>query len=291
METNDSEITMETNDSEIILEKNHSETIKEINSSQVIMEKDDLSVSMEKNNPELVELPELFDLTEIEEIQKKKMPAWMRITIAAVAAIVILFAVIWEVAYNVPQEEHIENAPPRARSEVQDEIRKLDWIIPAFLPINEYSRPGTQITQVNGIVIHYIGNPDTTAERNRSYFANLAITGETYASSNFIICLDGQILQCVPVDEIAYASNYRNADTISIELCHPDDTGQFTDETYASAVRLTAWLCKQYGLTSDEVLRHFDVYGKECPKYFVDNEDAWETFKADVAQAIEQSSN
>jgi len=231
------------------------------------------------------------DVTDMENAIKKKAPVWIRITIAAVAAIVILFAFFWEMVYSREAEGNIDNAPPRARSEVQDELNRLDWVTSAFLPINEYSRPGTQITQVNGIVIHYIGNPDTTAERYRSYFAHLAITGETYASSNFIICLDGQILQCVPVDEIAYASNYRNADTISIELCHPDDTGQFTDETYASAVRLTAWLCKQYGLTSDEVLRHFDVYGKECPKYFVDNEDAWETFKADVAQAIEQSSN
>jgi len=229
------------------------------------------------------------EYAEIINSQKNKTPVWLRITIAAVAVIIILFAFIWEILYSGPPKEEYVNAPPRARSEVQDELNSLDWVIPAFLPINEFSRPGRQITQINGIVIHYIGNPGTTAEQNRNYFANLAITGERYASSNFIICLDGTILQCVPVDEIAYATNDRNADTLSIELCHPDDTGQFTDETYASAVRLTAWLCEQYGLSSDDLLRHFDVSGKECPRYFVRDEHAWETFKADVALSMQLS--
>ena len=218
---------------------------------------------------------------------KEKKSILTRITVAAAAAIVILFAYVWETAYQKPQEESKESLPQREISVVQEELNKLDWVVQALLPINEYSRPGTLITVVNGIVIHNIGNPNTTAQQNRNYFANLAETGERYASSNFIINLDGTILQCVPVDEIAYASNNRNADTLSIELCHPDETGQFTDETYTSAILLTAWLCKRYGLSSDDILRHFDVYEKECPRYFVNNEEAWEEFKTDVATAIE----
>ena len=218
---------------------------------------------------------------------RKKKP-WAKIATAAAAAVVILFAFFWEAMKFGEPEVIIENEPPRSRSEVQEKLRKLDWVIPAFLPINEYSRPGTQISQVNAIVIHYVGNPNTTAEQNMSYFSNLAITGEAYVSSNFIIGLDGEILQCVPADEIAYASTHRNADTLSIELCHPDDTGQFTEETYFSAVRLSAWLCRQYDLTSDGIIRHFDVSGKECPIFFVRDEAAWEQFKADVAQAINE---
>ena len=220
-------------------------------------------------------------------ISKQKMSLWMRITVAVVAVVVVIFAFIWEMVYSGTQDEIVDNGPPLARSEIQDKLSKLDWVIPAFLPINEYSRPGMPLSKVNGIVIHNIGNPNTTAEQNRNYFANLATTGERSVSSNFIIDLDGRILQCVPVDEIAYASNTRNVDTLSIELCHPDDTGQFTNETYASAILLTAWLCKQYGITSDGILRHFDVYEKECPRYFVNNEGAWEAFKTGVMQAME----
>ena len=84
----------------------------------------------------------------------------------------------------------------------------------------------------------------------------------------------------------AYASNDRNGDTISIECCHPDDTGAFNTVTYQSMVQLTAWLCNRFGLTSQDVIRHYDVTGKICPKYFVEHEDAWEQFKADVQQQI-----
>ncbi len=73
----------------------------------------------------------------------------------------------------------------------------------------------------------------------------------------------------MPTWEIAYASNERNHDTVSIECCHLDETGEFTEETYASVVQLTAFLCRKYDLTADAVIRHYDVTGKDCPRYFV----------------------
>ena len=53
----------------------------------------------------------------------------------------------------------------------------------------------------------------------------------TEASSNFIVGLEGEIVQCVPTWEVAYASNNRNIDTVSIECCHPDESGKFKKET------------------------------------------------------------
>ena len=152
-----------------------------------------------------------------------------------------------------------------------------------LLTPNEYSRPGTPLTDLNGVVVHYTGNAGTTAEQNRSYFENLK-TGEdgTYASSHFVIGLDGEIIQCIPLDEISYASNERNSDTISIECCHPDETGAFTEATYQSLIELTTWLCEEFDLTSSDVIRHYDVTGKECPLYFVEHEDAWNEFRATI---------
>ena len=86
---------------------------------------------------------------------------------------------------------------------------------------------------------------------------------------------------------ISYASNHRNRDTISIECCHPDDTGQFYDSTYQSLVELTAYLCRQLKLEPSAVIRHHDVTGKMCPKYLVDNWDMWKTFLDDIKQKIE----
>ena len=157
-----------------------------------------------------------------------------------------------------------------------------------LLTVNEYSRPGIALDQVNGIVIHYTANPGSSAKSNRDYFENLQSSHTTKASSHFIVGLDGEIVQCIPTAEIAYASNDRNSDTIAIECCHPDETGKFGDATYSSVINLTAWLCKKFGIGADQVIRHYDVTGKDCPKYYVENPEAWDQFKADVAAKLEE---
>ncbi len=158
------------------------------------------------------------------------------------------------------------------------DITAPPWITQEFLPLNEWSRPGDPLPQVNGVVIHYVGNPGTTAEQNRSYFERLAENHEAYASSHFLVGLDGEVIQCVPLSEISYCSTVRNADTIAIECCHPDAEGKFTEETMASLVKLVDWLIETYDLGREDVIRHYDVAGKECPIYYVRNLDAWEDF-------------
>lgn len=135
---------------------------------------------------------------------------------------------------------------------------------------------------MNGVVVHYVGNPGTTARQNHSYFQNLSSTGETYASSHFLIGLEGEIIQNVPLDEVAYCSSQRNSDTISVECCHPDSGGAFTQETYDSLVRLVRWLMEYYELDAGQVIRHYDVTGKECPLYYVRHPGDWESFLADL---------
>lgn len=160
-----------------------------------------------------------------------------------------------------------------------------------LLDVNEYSRPGTEIESITGIVIHYTANPGSTAQDNRDYFNGLQDGHGTSVSSHFVVGLDGEIVQCVPTWEVAYASNGRNKDTVSIECCHPDETGKFTEETYASVVQLTAFLCNKYDLEAESVIRHYDVTGKNCPKYFVENEEAWSVFREDVKEALKKGSD
>lgn len=155
-----------------------------------------------------------------------------------------------------------------------------------LLTPNSYSRPQTPTDKITGIVIHYVANPGSSAIQNRNYFEGLKDSHETYASSNFVVGLEGEIVQCVPTSEVAYASNERNNDTVSIEVCHPDETGKFNDKTYDSLVWLTGWLCEYLQVLPENVIRHYDVTGKPCPLYFVEHEDAWEQFKGDVAQWI-----
>lgn len=158
-----------------------------------------------------------------------------------------------------------------------------------LLDINSYSRSGIPMKKVNGIVIHYVSNPGTSAMENRNYFENLKDSHATKASAHFIIGLDGEIVQCIPTKEIAYASNTRNTDTIAIECCHPGEDGKFNDKTYRSLVWLTSWLCQRYGLSSDSVIRHYDVTGKLCPIYYVKNPQAWKDFRGEVAEVLRES--
>lgn len=218
------------------------------------------------------------------ERQRKRQRQLLLMRIAFFASLILLGTIVLLLVRkgDKPVEAPIVTVPEKIKYVVTAPDMSVELI-----DVNEYSRPGTALEQVNGVVVHYTGNPGTTAAQNRSYFQNLSETGEAYASSHFVVGIEGEIIQCVPCNEIAYASNERNSDTISIECCTPDDTGKFTQATYDSLVKLVAWLMGRYELSVDEVIRHYDVTGKECPRYYVKNEDAWLSFKEAVVTYID----
>ena len=171
-----------------------------------------------------------------------------------------------------------------ARVQALREATLPDYVTADLIPAVGTARSGRALEDFRGIVIHYVGNPGSSAAGNRTYFA----TPGTQVVSHFVVGLQGEVIQCLPLWERSVASNNRNKDTISIEVCHPDDSGQFNATTYAALVRLTAWLCEVGDLTTDQVIRHYDVSGKECPRYYVRNEAAWEQFLADVQAEIQK---
>lgn len=164
-------------------------------------------------------------------------------------------------------------------------VEKPEWE-EAFLTPNDYSRPGERLPEVNSIFVHYTANRNTSAAQNRSYFESLKDTHERSASAHFIIGYDGEIIQCIPFEEIAYAVKTRNYDSISIECCYESADGSFTKETYDSLIHLLAYLVKKYGLSTDDILRHYDCGGKKCPLYYVEHEDDWEQLKRDVEKLL-----
>lgn len=215
---------------------------------------------------------------------ERTMQIYRRV-VAVVVLIVVLVAV-----FSLHQRMHkrtgqttLANAQDIVATKYIADRPELDV---ELLPVNQYSRPGTELTEVKGIVVHYTANPGSTAKQNRDYFAGLAESHETSASSHFVIGLEGEIVQCIPCNEISYASNNRNKDTISIECCIEDESGKFNDATYQSLIKLVTWLMGRYNLGTDDVIRHYDVTGKNCPKYFVENPDAWEQFKTDLVDYI-----
>lgn len=233
--------------------------------------------------------------------ERKRRIKWDHVLIWFVAAIVTVTA-IWLLLRLIPGDDIdvdkllSETTGIKYETETEPESETEDGSNPVPMPdvdvqlltINEYSRPGKKVDAIEKVVIHYLGNPKTTAQQNHDYFESLKDLQNVSMSANFVIGIKGEIIECVPPGEIAYASNSMNHLSISIENCHLDESGRFTEDTYDSCVRLTAWLVEEYGLKREDIIRHYDVTGKECPLYYVENEDKWEAFRDDVMEYIEE---
>lgn len=162
-----------------------------------------------------------------------------------------------------------------------------------LISINPMTRPGDRLTSVKKIVVHYVGNPNTTALANRNYFESLSNQTEKYASAHYIIGLQGEIIRCVPENEVSWHSGNleMNYNSIGIENCHPDSSGKFSDITLNSLYELLADLCKKYNLNpTTDIIRHYDVIGKSCPKYYVENVAEWENIKNTVVKKMSEMS-
>ena len=173
----------------------------------------------------------------------------------------------------------------------------------ALLTPNEFSRPGLKIKMVQALVLHWFGNPGTSAEYNRVYFESLK-HGTTKASAHYIID-NREIVRCIPEGEVAYhcgtpnLSDYTdyakarwpgehpNWYTLGLEHAHPGWSGAWDKDTIRLSRLLCAGLCFQYGLDPmADILRHYDISGKKCPVYFVDNPTAFKAFKTSVGKTM-----
>lgn len=189
-------------------------------------------------------------------------------------------------------------------------------IITALVSPNPYSRPQSKMLGIRGIAIHWVGNANSKAINNRHYFNNLLKTNKTlkaqgkplrYASSHEIIGLDGEVVICLPKDEVAFhvgANSYKprvktlldnspNRYLYGIETCHPDWEGKFNDKTYRTLVNRSADLLIEFDLkpSKDTIWRHFDVTGKDCPHYYVKNPSAWDKLVADITKRYHEKIN
>ena len=163
-----------------------------------------------------------------------------------------------------------------------------------FLTPNKYSRPQIPLKEVKKIAVHYVGNPNTSALANRNYFENCK-EGGRYVSSHYIVGLKGEVIQCIPLNEWSYCTNQANGYTISIETCHPKSDGIFNDSTYVSLCELCAMLLKKFNLTTNDLIRHYDVTRKTCPLHWTPTKyqseavatARWNRFKQDVQTVMD----
>jgi len=160
----------------------------------------------------------------------------------------------------------------------------------------KHGRTGQPMTSM-GIVVHYVGNPGSSALANRNYFESGS--GGNGVSAHYIVGLNGEIIQCIPENERAmhagksYGAKWEamaktnNSRFIGIEVCHPDSGGKFSDITQKSLVALVADICQRYKFNPlKDVYRHYDVCGKACPLFYVNNPADWAKLVQDVNVAL-----
>ncbi|MFB7142496.1 N-acetylmuramoyl-L-alanine amidase [Gottfriedia sp. NPDC056225] len=169
-----------------------------------------------------------------------------------------------------------------------------------FISMNKYTRPSIKLKGVKKIVIHWTANPGASAQSHQRYFNGSAIKNKTYASAHIFV--DSKEAICIiPLDEVAYHANdhyernssggvYRgvpelapNANKLSIgvEMCLEKD-GTVSQYTITRAVRVVAELCKMFKLDANDIVRHYDITHKPCPKTFIDHPERFNEFKAQV---------
>jgi N-acetylmuramoyl-L-alanine amidase len=164
-----------------------------------------------------------------------------------------------------------------------------------FIPKNKYTRPGTLLKGVKKIVLHWTANPGASAEAHQKYFGGTAIKNKTYASAHIFVD-PKEAIGIIPLNEVAYHANdnyekgFRgvkeiapNANwySIGVEMCVEKD-GTISEDTVKRTSEVIADLCKTYKLTENDIVRHYDVTHKPCPKPFIDDSSKFEDFKKQV---------
>lgn len=147
-------------------------------------------------------------------------------------------------------------------------------ITDSLIPKNKYNRPGTKSTPKR-ICVHYTGDCGATAAQLSKYWQNVAAgvfkdKSWSWTSAQYIVGLNGEIVRCIPDNEIAYAAANQNADTIHIEVCYKRQSGEFEEKSIAALGELVRSLMKKYAIPAGKVVRHYDLTGKLCPAYYVD---------------------
>ncbi len=158
---------------------------------------------------------------------------------------------------------------------------------------NNYGGP-RPVSSIQYIVLHYTANDGDNALSNARYFQ----TAHKPAASAHYFADDDRIVQSVPDNYTAWAVGGKkytdtaatgggslygivtNANSISIEMCDTkkDGSSNATEATLANAAALCRRLMSRYGIDIGHVVRHFDVTGKHCPVFLMNDAD-WNRFK------------
>lgn len=150
-----------------------------------------------------------------------------------------------------------------------------------------YSSNAREYTAIKYIVMHYTGNIGDTAKNNAEYFHSNPVQ----SSAHFFVSEDS-VYMSVPPTYAAWAvglgsrkepyikwpslwKKANNKNSISIEMCGGPKSREATQKTKETACKLAADLMHDLDLTPSCLCRHYDITGKKCPAWAVDEPLKW----------------
>lgn len=145
----------------------------------------------------------------------------------------------------------------------------------------------TRSSKPKYIVIHDTGNRGASANNHYNYFngGNRGASADFFVDSNNIIqIINTDVNYSWAVGDGKGAYGITNANSCSIEMCLEKD-GVPSEATISNTIELTRYLMSYYGVSINNVVRHFDCSRKSCPCSFMTNNWAkWHEFKARLSR-------
>lgn len=159
------------------------------------------------------------------------------------------------------------------------------------------------LNKIKYIVIHYTAVDGDNADcEGRAFKTHITKT----SAHRFVD--DNAMLISVPDNYVAYSvggkkysdcsktgggklyGKVNNTNSISIEMCDTVRNGKHdvTEKTLANAAEVVKDLMKQYNIPIENIIRHFDVNGKHCPAFMMDD-FSWNAFKKRLIDSCDYS--
>lgn len=182
---------------------------------------------------------------------------------------------------------------------------KFKGLVTRFIQTHNsrYKQSNRKVNDIKYIVIHFTavdGDSDEAEARNFS-------RPGSKSSAHFFVD-DNSITQTVDIKDVAWhcgGSVYNdvaktgggklhnictNSNSIGIEMCDTNRNGKYdiTDKTRNNAIKLVRALMEDYDIDINHVVRHFDVTGKYCPRYYCPpygDSKEWDKFKKDIVNS------
>lgn len=139
------------------------------------------------------------------------------------------------------------------------------------------------------LVIHETANRSIGANAN-AHYRYWSTNPNANASTHFVVD-DQEIYQMLDLKNMAWHvgdnkgySNIYNTNSIGIEICVNED-GDYM-QGRENTIVLTALLMRSLDMEINQLKRHFDASGKNCPYYMLANPELWNDFVNQVEKIL-----